>query len=250
MASKLLMTIAMVAFIATTGAAQPDLPPDAVEAPEEMPVPLDAPAPPETPAPPAGDTVVFHSGRELRGVRVVRESPIFVEVEYLPGEPLLQLPRTQVQHVEYARDRDAHRSDSRDDLQLTPDVMPGEEVSVEFHRLLMTPLSEEEMVYEEADYLVVLREMTTQLGVSLEVGEALLDMPEEERRFSRVIAPQTTLMSFLRRDMADIAPEVRVILQFDKLVLQKREAPVASDADPDDAPTAPDTPTPEGGPDE
>ena len=235
MANKLTMTVALLLFVSLAVSAQPDKPVDASDAVEER----DG-APRESSTPIEGDVVVFHSGRQLRGVRVVRESPIYVEVEYLPGEPVLQLPRSQVDYVEYAHDRGARgQGGAAADLQLGPDVMPGEEVSVEFHRQLMTPLSEEELVFEGVDYLEVLRTLANQAGITIEIGERLRDTPAEERLFSRVIAPETTLMSFLRRDMADIAPEVRVILQYDKLVLQKREAPVATDTVPQTTPDSP-----------
>ncbi len=60
--------------------------------------------------------------------------------------------------------------------------------------------------------------------------------PVEERRFSRVIPPGTTFLNFLRTYMSDIAPNVRIILQYDRLVLQKRED---GDVVADDAPPPP-----------
>lgn len=222
------MTMTLFLVLSAAAVAQMDAPPAYAA---DIRAEREAPAPRE-PRPEDGDVIVFHSGRQLRGVRVVRETAINIEVEYLPGEPLLQLPRSQVDYIEYARDRVSPGAPGlANDLQMMPDVMPGEEVSVEFHRLLMMPLSEEAMVFEDADYLAVLDDFADRLDLIVEVGDDLLDMDEEERRFSRVIAPHTTLMSFLRRDLAEIAPDVRVILQFDRLVLQKRNAAAAPGID-------------------
>ncbi len=238
MASKPTMTVAFLLLVSLAVYAQPDMPTDVGDAVEER-----DDAPRESTTPVEGDVVVFHSGRQLRGVRVVRESPIYVDVEYLPGEPVLQLPRSQVDYVEYAHDRGARgQAGAAADFQSGPDVMPGEEVSVEFHRQLMTPLSQEELVFEDADYLDVLRNLAAQTGITLQVGKRLRDTPREERLFSRIIAPETPLMAFLRRDMVDIAPEVRVILRFDKLVLQKREAAAATTPVPETTPDSPAVP--------
>ncbi len=182
-----------------------------------------------------GDVVVFVSGKRLQGVHVVRETPIYVEIEYLPEEPALKIPRRQVDRIEYARDRSGSGGAASDDASLSlPDVMPGEEVSVDFHRALMAPLSSEEMLFEDADYLAVLRQLAERQGIVLEVAPALLETPEESRRFSRVIAPNTTMMSFLRRELLDVAPQLRVILQYDKILLQARPTP-AEEASPAEA---------------
>ncbi|HDP34096.1 MAG TPA: hypothetical protein ENN29_03185 [Candidatus Hydrogenedentes bacterium] len=226
MIRKVIAVFAVVMFFAAAGFAQPEDLPTNDAPPSPPPMMQDAPE---------GDVVILKSGKELRGVTIARENPIYIEIEFLPGEPPLQLPRTQVASIEYASGKTGRRGEGvLGDVRLVPDIMPGEEVSVEFHQMLMAPMSDEELVFEEADYLVILREFAARFGIVIEVADALQELTPEERQFSRTIPAATTFMNFLRTHLAEIAPEVRVILQYDKLVLQKRE-----DTAPDDAPPPP-----------
>lgn len=178
-----------------------------------------------------GDVVVFKKGTELRGVKVVRESPMFVEIEYLPGEPYLQIPATQVKEVIYAEEAVDGGQAGSDGLTLGPDIMPGEEVSPEFHKVLTSVLSDEPLAYENEDYLEVIQNLCDKAVVEVSVDENLKALSKEDRTFSRTVAAGTTLLDFLRKDLAEIAPDVRVILHYDRLDLQKRVDEAAPPAD-------------------
>jgi hypothetical protein len=223
--------------------------PKVPKAPKESKEPAAIDPSKEEKVPLEGDVVVFKKGTELRGVRVVRQSPMFVEIEYLPGEPYLKIPTTQVANVIYAEKNDKNLP-NKEGLTLGPDIMPGEEVSAEFHRALTSVISEELLAYKNEDYIDVVTNLCNKAGVEVSVDENLKALPKEERSFSLEVPARTTLLDFLRRDLADIAPGVRVILQFDKLVLQKRTAesmPPMEDAKdtpgkdnpPDSAPASP-----------
>ena len=181
------------------------------------------------------DVVYLKSGKELRGIRIGRENPLYVEIEFLENEAPLQLPRTAIDRIEYASDKISGRSeDGLGDVRHVPHVIPGDEVSVEFNRMLTTPMSEEELKLENVDYLVIIRQHAAKFGVMVDVPAELEALDMEQRKFSRVIPAGTTFMNFLRNDLAQIAPDLRVILKFDKLVLQKREEmePSAGDIPP------------------
>ena len=169
-----------------------------------------------------GDVVVFKKGTELRGVKVVRESPMFVEIEYLPGEPYLQIPATQVKEVVYAEQDTEAGQASDEGLTLGPDIMPGEEVSPEFHKMLTAAMSEEPLTFENEDYLNVIQKVCDKAGVDLSVDENLKALSKEDRAFNRTVEANTTVLDFLRKDLAEVAPDVRVILHYDRLALQKR----------------------------
>ena len=188
-----------------------------------------------------GDVVVFKKGTELRGVKVVRESPMFVEIEYLPGEPYLQIPATQVKEVIYA-EKDAESSQAGDEgLMLGPDIMPGEEVSPEFHKLLTSTMSEEPLGFENEDYLNLIQKVCDKAAIELGVDENLKALSKEDRAFTRTVAANTTVLDFLRKDLAEIAPDVRVILHYDRLALQKRveESSAIEEGAAPEAPAAP-----------
>lgn len=188
-----------------------------------------------------GDVVVFKKGTELRGVKVVRESPMFVEIEYLPGEPYLQIPATQVKEVIYAEKDTESGQVSDEGLTLGPDIMPGEEVSPEFHKMLTSVMSEDALTFENEDYLNLIQKVCEKAGIELSTDENLKALSKEDRSFSRTVAPNTTVLDFLRKDLAEIAPDVRVILHYDRLVLQKRveESPAAAEGAAPEAPAAP-----------
>lgn len=171
-----------------------------------------------------GDVVYLKSGKELRGIRIGRENPLYIEIEFLENEAPLQLPRTAIDRIEYASDKISGRSeDGLGDVRHAPHVIPGDEVSVEFNRMLTTPMSEEELKLENVDYLVIIRQQAAKFGILVDVPAELEALEMEQRKFSRVIPAGKTFMNFLRTDLAEIAPALRVILKFDKLVLQMRE---------------------------
>jgi len=196
-------------------------------------------------APAEGDAVFLKNGKELRGVKIAHENPLYIEVEYLPGEAPLKLPRTAIDRIEYAEDRASGRTgEGLGDVRNLPTVMLGEEVSADFQRMLLATMSEEALPLENVDYLVIIREFAAKFNVLVDVAEDLEKLPAEERKFSRTIIPGQTFFNFLRIDLAEIAPNVRVILQYDKLVLQKREdaAPPAGDVPPPPAGSIPPPP--------
>jgi hypothetical protein len=170
-----------------------------------------------------GDTIIFKSGSELKGVNIIRDSALFVEVEYLPGEPPVKFPTSQIQEV-IRNERSSDSAASADSGIPHPDMVPGEEVSTEFHQALMTVLTEETLELTDQDYLTVLKNFATQTNAALEVDEGVNAIPEGERVFSRSLPAGTTLLNFVQKDFREIAPKIKVVLQYDKLVVHLRDA--------------------------
>ena len=178
---------------------------------------------PEPKHPLKGDVVVFKRGSELRGVKVVRQSPMFVEIEYLPGEPYLKIPKAQVSEVIYEQ-KEEPGNNAGDGLTLGPDIMPGEEVSAEFNHQLTSVVSDTPLEYKDEDYLEVIRSLCGKTGIVVDVDANLEALSPEARKFSYTVPAGTTMLDFLRRDLAGIATDLRVILHYDRLMLQKRMA--------------------------
>ncbi len=176
---------------------------------------------PESRQPLKGDVVVFKRGSELHGVKVVRQSPMFVEIEYLPGEPYLKIPAAQVSEVIY-EEADTPGNTTEEGLTLGPDIMPGEEVSAEFNRMLTSVVTETPLEYKDEDYLNAIRSLCGKAGIEVDVDTNLEALPAEARTFSYTVPAGTTMLDFLRKDLAEIAPDLRVILHYDRLMLQKR----------------------------
>lgn len=200
--------------------------------------------------PPEGDVVVFKKGTELRGVKVIRHSAMFVEIEYLPGEPALKIPTTQVAEVIYAERRD--RAGLADDggVMLGPDIMLGEEVSPEFSNRLTAPLSDTEIVFENEDIVAVVQRLAADADIQVSLDENFLALPEEARVFSHTIPAGSTFLDFLRKDLLEIVPDARVIMHYDRITVQRQmtepappEAP--GDVPPEEAPAEEAPPAPE-----
>jgi len=172
-----------------------------------------------------GDTIVFKSGSELKGIHIIRESALFVEVEYLPGEPPVKFPTSQIKEI-IRQDPASHASGNAGASGSKPDLMPGEEVSAQFHQALMTVLSETPLELTNADYLAVIKDFAEKAEAPLEIKERVTAIPEQERVFTRTLPAGITLLDFVQKEFSEIAPKVRAVLQFDKLILELREAPV------------------------
>lgn len=170
-----------------------------------------------------GDTIVFKSGSELKGINVIRESALFVEVEYLPGEPPLQIPTSQIAEV-ILDERTGSSGDFGADGAAKPEIVPGEEVSIELHQALMTVLSEDELPLNDQDYLTVIQNFVGQTSAAMDIADAVNAIPENQRIFSRTLPAGITLLDFLQKEVPEITGDVRVVLQFDKILL---DVPVA-----------------------
>ncbi|NLN94350.1 MAG: hypothetical protein GX130_13735 [Candidatus Hydrogenedens sp.] len=184
-----------------------------------------------------GDTIIFKSGSELKGINIIRESALFVEVEYLPGEPPVKFPTSQIAEV-ILNERSGSGNAAGEGLSY-PEIVPGEEVSIELHQALMTVLSEDELPLTDQDYLTVIRDFVGQTSAELEINDAVNAIPEGERIFSRTLPAGITLLDFLQKEVPEIASDVRVVLQFDKVLLTVPQAELGEavqvEADADDA---------------
>lgn len=186
-----------------------------------------------------GDRVIFKKGTELKNVKVIRESPVFVEIEYLPGEPPLKIPASQVAKVIYANKPEKERTKISDTIEISreQDIIPGDEVSSDLYKALMAPISEEEFRIENEDYLEIIRALTEKFGIPLQIDENLEATSPETRKVSFDLPARTTLLDFLRNDLSAAVPDLRIILHYDKLTLQRKVSSESqSDSQPNETP--------------
>jgi len=171
-----------------------------------------------------GDTVKLANGRELAGVRVLRETARGVEVEVLKGTAPLLIPRRQVVEIIYDRSRDRRDGARRDDAadQGRRGMVSASELSPELHDKLTTPLNEEPLSIDDQDFLVILDRLLGQADIPLDVDPLVRDLPPVRRNWSRQVPPGTNALTLLKEHFEADFPAVEVVNEFDRVVIRMR----------------------------
>ncbi len=198
--------------------------------PDRKPAPADAkgPAAPakagEEAAPPeealaapverSGDIVTLKSGKILSGGQIVRSTPKAYLVQFGDtGEPL-EIPRRMVAGIQYdevdplkAR-REAVLDESR---QAEGEMLAGERLSPELSEKLNTVISKEPIQYDRRDFVTILEELSSSLGVKIDMHESVKQMEGKKRLWTAEIPANTTLMSLV---------QVNLLTGFDDLTVR------------------------------
>ena len=179
-------------------------------------------------APPAyeGDVLYLRTGSVMSGVQILRSTPLFYEVQLVPGvEPLL-IPRKQVERVEYdeidpARNRIRERLfPQRDEVSLAS----GEQVTRGLMEKLSAPVSETPLAYNRTDFAKILKEIAERLQVKLKIHPSIQNMQVNGRLWTLNTTPETTLMSLLREDLLKQFKFAEVLFEYDTIVVLTKEA--------------------------
>lgn len=163
----------------------------------------DAAPPQEEEAPaPAGDTVTLKNGKVLSGVQVVRESPLVIEVQVVPGVDPLVIPRKQVASIDYdefTAEQAAQRSAGAG-----PSSTPGRRkgaTSIELAQKLGKYVAEEELVIDARDVVEVLQEMAGRVEANIEITPEVRQLDPVDREWTARIPAETSLMTVLRESL-------------------------------------------------
>lgn len=171
-----------------------------------------------------GDIVTLVSGKQLSGVQVLRETPVYIEIEVLEGLEPLRIPRKQVQEIVYDDiDPIARRRNRLFATEPSPEVILGEELSAGFHRKLTAPLSDTPIEIEDQGFVMTLNYLAELAGVNIEVTEEAKTLPRDLRIRSFSIPAKTTLFSFFLSDFPKAFPALKVAYEFDKVIVSLRE---------------------------
>lgn len=200
------------AYAQDTDAPEPDAPGAAEEAPA-----------PETRG---GDIIYLKSGTVMSGVQVLRSTPLYYEVQIIEGVDPMQLPRRQVERVEYD-DIDPLRDQLEDELfgadeEVT--IASGEQVTSELRDKLMNPVTEEPLRYRNEDFVTILQELRDRLGVHLRIHPSIQRLPAARRQWTVEIPPDKTLMTLLREDLVGQFPYAEVIFDSDHIIVMTKKA--------------------------
>lgn len=172
-----------------------------------------------------GDILFMKSGAIMGGVQILKSTPLSYQVELLPGMPPMEIPRRQVESVEYddidrAREKRHRESNRSGDEELTAD---GKELAPEFVAKLNLAIPETPLEFDTADYVQVFTQITQKTGVVITVDSSLLEQLPGTRTWTVTITPEMTLMELLQKKWAVAFPGGRVTYERDMVVLKKRD---------------------------
>lgn len=173
-----------------------------------------------------GDVITLTNGKQLRGGRVIRETPSSVEVETFPGQPPLKIPRRQVVSVERAGAAAVKPAPSAAGTSSNAsDVMLGEELSADFHRKITTPVPETPVAYEDRDLIEVLEDLAQRMQCAAVFEAPVNELPVAQRKITVTVPAGATLAAFFRKEYKEAAPAVKVSYQYDKINVSLAEEP-------------------------
>ncbi len=172
-----------------------------------------------------GDVLILTTGSRMTGVQILRTTPQFYEVEVVK-DVIVQVPRRQVRAVEYD-DIDPAREQLLRDLfpeQQEVTIETGERVTSALRDKLMSPVTTEPLSYKNKDFVEVLEEIKTRLGVNLKVDPSVQALQPRRRNWTIDIAPERTLLALLREDLVGAFDFVVVKFELDKIIVITKDA--------------------------
>lgn len=173
---------------------------------------------------PEGDIVTLVTGKQLSGVQVLRETPVYIEIEVLEGLEPLRIPRKQIKEPIIYDDIDpiARRRGRAHTPGESPEMILGEELSADFHRKLTAPLSIEPIEIEAQGFIMTLNRLGELAGVPIEVTEEARALPLDQRVRGFSIPAGTTLFSFFQSDFPKAFPALQLTYKFDKVIVSMK----------------------------
>ncbi len=198
------------------------------ETPADAPPPETAPEEGEAQAVEAleGDVIHLKTGTIMSGVQVLRSTPLYYEVQIIEGVDPMQVPRRQVERVEYD-DIEPLRQQLQEEL-FGPEeevtIASGEQVTSELRDKLMNPVTSEPMRFRNADFMSVLEELRDKLELNLRIHPSIRRLAPGRRNWTIEVPPDKTLMALLREDLAGEFEYVEVIFESDHIIVMTKRA--------------------------
>ncbi len=202
--------------------------------------------PPPPPQKLEGDIIRLKNGSIISGVQVIRVTPRAVAVQVHPNLDPLEIPRRQVESIEYD-DKDPLRGGQGEDevARPQPDIFIGEELAPEFYRKLTAPISENPIIFQNIDCVALLADLAERTGVTIEISDVVREIPLAERIRHFEIPPNMSLLSFLQDSFQKTFTELKVFYPYDKAVVTTKAAAETNAAQPPPAlPEATSSPPP------
>ncbi len=184
--------------------------------------PPEAAAPAEAPI--AGDTVTLKSGAVLRGVQVVRQTPMGYEI-LAAGEVKFTVPRKLVESVEYDDVESGAGAGPGEKSAEDGNLIQGNKVDPELWQKLDNAFGEPVQEFDNQDLVNVIGELSKRAEVPVTVDDLVKGLPAEKRSWTLKTTPETTLRNLLQQDLPKSFPEMKVVYEYDKIRITLKEPP-------------------------
>ena len=174
---------------------------------------------------PKGDRIVFTSGTMLKGVQVLDTDRHVATVRAFPGLAPLVLPLSQIKEIIYDDFEPAKAGPAGKPPEARkPGLVYGVKLSPELDRKLIAPLPDALLHINAKDHVEVLIQTAKQIGIKLSIAQAVRDIPKEERVWTEEVMPGTSMLSLLQENLQDAFPEIKVVYQYDGVVVTTKRA--------------------------
>ena len=224
---------------ATAATAPTDTPPPAAAPPSTAPtgtpppaaaptlapgaVPPGALAPTPAPAAPAptGDEIHLKSGAVLKGVQVLRRSPLGIEVQVTPDVAFF-IPRKQVVEIKFD-DIEPSKQRQAPEAEHKQATFFGAKIEPAMSEKLNKPLPESCLKSGNKDLVEVMALISAETGVKIDVTDAVKGLPSQERMWDYTLEPGTTLTALIQSNLPERFINLAIVYQYDRLVITTRE---------------------------
>src|SRR5205085_2139165 len=106
----------------------------------------------------------------------------------------------------------------------TPETMKGKELAPDLQKKLEAPISDTVKSYKNQDYVDILKEVSQQAGVPLEIDKSVTAIPRDKRLWTLQTTPTMTLQMLLHDQLLKQFDSLDVAYQYDKAVLTVKSA--------------------------
>ena len=168
----------------------------------------------------SGDIITLTTGAQMTGVRVVRKTATNYKVEIVDGV-VMDIPVSQVSHIDYDERRPSHRGGALPDNEGNGGEIRAQEMDPALNSVLTKPL-EESLTFGEQDAFRILDLISEMFGFELEFHEAVLAIPEDDRRWSIEVPAGATLLRLFRDDLPTRFPGLVAVPRFDRVYVTSR----------------------------
>lgn len=177
---------------------------------------------------PTGDVITLRTGQVLTGVQILRETPRAYEILVVEGVAPLIIRRRQVASVVKDDYEPLSALNQLPGLKDDRQWITAQRIPQELLQVLEAPISNKELRFKEADYVIVLKDLAGRVKLPLVFGKAVTALPEVERLWTVTVEPGMNFVG-VRRILLKKFPLLTAELEVNRMVVNIK---VIADAPP------------------
>jgi len=168
----------------------------------------------------SGDVITFTSGKQLRGMQVLRETARTVSVQVLAGTDPLVLSKRFIARIDYDQATPAPENTSATTSKSTePNVIVADRLSGELHKNLNRPLPGAFLKSDGEDFVRLLERLSRATKVRIDIGDEVRALAPGARQWRYNVNNKTSLESLLRESLLVRFDRLTILYRFDHIVV-------------------------------